>query len=144
MPDSRTDFCLAFNFRYLPWQTVKNRSLEFVVSLWILAPGSPTSSLSLKSPWHLLTLLCCERDIVYLLDFAHLWKSTEIINGLVSINALLGWNSNSTIYGKPLYNGTVENQLSCFLNLEGSGCCWNSSLWNTSPVGFIFTPVNKK
>ena len=54
--------------------------------------------------------------------------STEIINGLVSINALLGWNSNSNIYGKSLYNETVENQLSCSWNLEGSGCCWNGSL----------------
>lgn len=104
--DSRTDFCLAFNFRYLPWWTEKNGPPEFVVSLWILSLAAPTSSLSLKSPWYLLTLLCCERDIVYLLDFAHLWKSTEIINGLVAINALLGWNSNSNIYGKPLYNET--------------------------------------
>lgn len=31
--DLRTDFCLAFNFRHLPWPTVKNGPLEFVVSL---------------------------------------------------------------------------------------------------------------
>lgn len=70
--DLRTDFCLAFNFRYLPCPTVKNGPPEFVVSYESYLLAAFTSSLSLKSPWYLLTPLCCERDIVYLLDFAHL------------------------------------------------------------------------
>lgn len=66
--------------------------------------AAPACSLSLKSPWCLLTLLWRVTALVYLLDFAHLWKSAGIINGLVSIDVLLGWNSNCSIYGKPLNN----------------------------------------
>lgn len=46
------------------------QNLYFHYESYLLA--APTSSLSLKSPWYLLTLFCYERDIVYLLDFAHL------------------------------------------------------------------------
>lgn len=86
--------------------------------------AAPDRSSSLKSPCCLLTLLWHVRAPIYLLDFAHLWKSTGIINGLVSINALLGWNSNSSIYGKPLYDemsvetGMLMLKVKCLLLSE--------------------------